>query len=183
MIPHPQHMTQGVDGQIGWVSTDHGGNSFDDAADLSPPLATDTKISHDVRELIATAAECLGNFRRVVNLPPESLEDDTRLLTSIVTNGGLGVADMVEEKAAIADRGHEIVMTQEALQFYVRAQRLLLYAKMLFLGTTDSQRILKDIEIFGEEFALIAREVIEMHGMGEVLVHVRTGVDVILGLH
>lgn len=182
MIPHSQHMAQVIDGQTGWVSADDGDDSFYDTADLSPPLHKEVAISHDVMELIATATECLSAFRRVVNLPPESLEDDTRLLTSIVTNGGLGVVDMVEEKAAIADRGYKIVMTPDALRFYVMAQRLLLHAKMLFLGTTDSQ-ILKDIETFGAEFALIAREVIEMQGMGEVLVHVRTGIDVTLGLH
>ena len=53
---------------------------------------------------------------------------------------------------------------------------------MLLIGTADSQKVLECMESFGADFSLVAKEVIELHGLGEVLIHVRRGVDVTLGL-
>lgn len=192
MISHPHIMTHALeDNRDGWILPTGGGyGALKDRADLSEPQpspregAIFSEVNEAVAsELITIAAECLADFRRIVDIPKEPLENDRRLLAQIVRNGGLGVAGLVSEREAVADRGYKIDMTQEALNLYLRAQRLLLHAKMLLMGTADSQKVLERMESFGADFSLVAKEVVELHGLGEVLIHVRKGVDVVLGLH
>lgn len=136
-------------------------------------------ISADVRELIAAAAECLANFRQIEKLPPEPLENDVILLTKLVTNG-LGITDLVTEKEALKDLGYTPTMSPEALSFYVRAQILLLRAKMLLMGITDDSQ-LQNVETFATEFSLEAKEVVELNRTGQLVIHIRRGIDATLG--
>ncbi len=143
----------------------------------SPPADPKDQIN----VLLDEATAHLERFRELVGLPTEPNGHDRKLLAQLIEDG-IDAYEYVEENIAVRDRWGHISIDEEALLEYNLAQTALIKAMRISRTSESTNEEMERILRMAASFALIAKEILELDGNGDLLMHPSDRIEVITHL-